>query len=354
ARAPTATGAGALGAAGLSHRFVDRPARTGTWLRSRPQRALALGAASVAVVSVIAASLPVAERQVETEWVAAAAALAHDGYAGAASEPSSAAETARGMTPSPSRAAEDEPQTLAPGCTGVPRSPTTPTCVGGDPNGDVRVALVGDSHAKQWATAVFAIAEERGWRVETYAHASCPFNVEERAVEAAGGVVCEGPNIATMAALLADPYDIVITANWAAGDFVESGTGQPPGVAGYAEVWNRLADAGSRVVVIKDVPKPRTHPLAADCLSVHYDDPASCGMPRDEALEGRDIVDRARVLAPRTFVVDITDRLCDETVCPAVIGNVVVYRDTNHLTDTFVRTLTPFIDARLPEELGRS
>lgn len=348
-------GAAAVLLAWASYRFIEQPVRRGRWVAARPQRALALGAASVAVVSVMALALPAAERTVETEWVATAAALRSAGAEGAA------AMTARaddyfpsgvvGVTPSPTEADQDEPDVVKAGCTGVPRSDTTPRCTIGDPDGPVAVALVGDSHAKQFATGLDAIARDRGWRVDTFLHASCPFNGERRQVEVDGGVRCAGPNAATLKALIADPPAVVFLANWASGDFVETGTGHDPGVAGYAEFWNLLADAGSEVVVFKDVPKPSDEPLVPDCIAVHYETPGACAMPRGKAMAGRDIVDEARALAPRVHVVDLTDRLCGTTTCPAVVGNVLVYRDSNHVTDTFMRTLTPYIAERLPSDL---
>lgn len=41
-------------------------------------------------------------------------------------------------------------------------------------------------------------------------------------------------------------------------------------------------------------------------------------------------------------------RLCTETECPMVIGNVVVWRDAHHLTATYSRMLAPYLADRLP------
>jgi hypothetical protein len=39
-------------------------------------------------------------------------------------------------------------------------------------------------------------------------------------------------------------------------------------------------------------------------------------------------------------VADMTPWFCADGSCPAVIGNVLVYRDSQHLTRTYVSTLT--------------
>jgi hypothetical protein len=44
--------------------------------------------------------------------------------------------------------------------------------------------------------------------------------------------------------------------------------------------------------------------------------------------------------------------MCAGKRCPAVIGDVLVYRNGAHLTQTYVRTLTPWLGERLPEPAG--
>jgi len=42
-------------------------------------------------------------------------------------------------------------------------------------------------------------------------------------------------------------------------------------------------------------------------------------------------------------LVDLTRYYCTDTVCPAVIGGVLVHRDRTHLTNTFAVTLAPYL-----------
>jgi hypothetical protein len=46
-------------------------------------------------------------------------------------------------------------------------------------------------------------------------------------------------------------------------------------------------------------------------------------------------------------VVDMSDAICSETECPVVVGNVIAWRDGNHLTSTYIGTLAPFLLERL-------
>jgi hypothetical protein len=47
-------------------------------------------------------------------------------------------------------------------------------------------------------------------------------------------------------------------------------------------------------------------------------------------------------------VLDPTDLLCLADVCPSVIGDVLVYRNSGHLTASFAATLGPWLERRLP------
>ena len=56
---------------------------------------------------------------------------------------------------------------------------------------------------------------------------------------------------------------------------------------------------------------------------------------------------RQAAAASGTALVDLTDLFCDETGCPMVIGGVLVRFDAHHITATFARTLTGYLDTRL-------
>jgi hypothetical protein len=47
-----------------------------------------------------------------------------------------------------------------------------------------------------------------------------------------------------------------------------------------------------------------------------------------------------------SFIADI----CPGEVCRAVIGNALTYRDKDHLTATFARTLEPMLESDLRED----
>jgi SGNH domain-containing protein len=119
---------------------------------------------------------------------------------------------------------------------------------------------------------------------------------------------------------------------------------------GLREAWAPLAQAGIRVIVLRDVPRPDFN--VPDCIAQHLDELSQCAFDRapavwDEAPE----VTAARAI-PGALVIDLTAWICPGDRCPVVIGGVVVYRDTDHLTLTYVRSLTGAIAGPLVDALG--
>jgi hypothetical protein len=50
---------------------------------------------------------------------------------------------------------------------------------------------------------------------------------------------------------------------------------------------------------------------------------------------------------PRATIVDPIRWFCTDR-CPPVVGNLLVYRDSNHMTTTYSAALAPLVDAVLP------
>jgi hypothetical protein len=50
-----------------------------------------------------------------------------------------------------------------------------------------------------------------------------------------------------------------------------------------------------------------------------------------------------RLRSPRVRVLDLTPFFCDPRLCYPVIGGVLVYKDTTHLTGLYARTLAPYL-----------
>ena len=47
----------------------------------------------------------------------------------------------------------------------------------------------------------------------------------------------------------------------------------------------------------------------------------------------------------------MTAGVCDAVWCPAIVGNIVVYKDYHHLSATYVRSLTDELGRQLREQI---
>jgi hypothetical protein len=138
-------------------------------------------------------------------------------------------------------------------------------------------------------------------------------------------------------------YDTIITSQRAGVEWVG---GQKVAVSGLEKLWNELVASGEKIVVIKD--NPSSGEKIIDCLRSG----AKCLIAKSEALKfDPQVLSASSVEAVR--LLDMDDIFCDQSKCLPVIGNVVVYRDDNHLTDTFARTLAPMIAPEIVATLNQ-
>lgn len=111
-----------------------------------------------------------------------------------------------------------------------------------------------------------------------------------------------------------------------------------------------LSRAGIRVISMRDTPWPHQggEPidvrLCVDDGRYRPGDPnRDCGMAREEAYSPKNPAIKA-LAGLNVSHVDMSDALCNETRCPGVIGNVLVYRDSSHLTNLYARLLSDHLE----------
>ncbi|HXD28563.1 MAG TPA: acyltransferase family protein [Arthrobacter sp.] len=335
-------------AAWAGHHFVETPARHWHPVAHSTARALAAGAVATVLAATFAVVPTVGQRQAAEAQAKAAGLLVAErptGF-GAASIDSGAtfASANRQIVPLPAEAAADKPDLGR--CVGGPGDATTPECEFGPDGADFTIALVGDSHAVQWWKALEPLARENGWRIVTYLKNSCAFTGAVRTEQQEGKIDCVGANQATLERLVdRGDVDAVLTAGWTGAAF----RGDP--AAGVAAYWTRLEDAVIPVQAIRDTPRPGRDQRARDCVAAHPQQLDRCGQDRSKAFEDDDWISAGQRLEPRVGLLDFSDRFCTAEFCPAVVGNVLVYRDAHHISDTYMSTLVPAFGHRLAEAL---
>lgn len=207
-----------------------------------------------------------------------------------------------------------------------------------------RIVLVGDSHVQQFAGAFVPIAEQANWQLTVMVFGACPFStVSEVDPEAQA---CRDWNDAAAAEIAELRPDAVVTL--ASRDVRVGLTEQTPD--GFVERWKQLAELGIPVLAVRD--NPRFDHSPADCIQQVGRGAVECGVARDQVYApDPPYTLRSDVPANVTFL-DIADAICDDALCPAERGNVLVYMDDNHLTATYARSMAGLIEETVRSSLG--
>ncbi|MEV4238794.1 acyltransferase family protein [Nocardia sp. NPDC049737] len=251
------------------------------------------------------------------------------------------------LSPALADAPGDKAGVFVDGCVRSWREVGQAECASGDPDSATTVALVGDSHAAMWHPAFEPIAAQRHWRLETMAKVTCPLLGLPITSPYLGReyTECEQWRDQILSRLRAErPRLIVLSMSRRYGaDF---------GFVSYDQAWvdslNRLVGqlraTGAAVLVLGPIPDP--HATVPVCLSEHIDDPAACTPARPVAVDDAGIgAEQAAAIAGGGQYADLTALFCTTARCPLIIGDNLVYRDDNHLTVGYARTLGPVIAA---------
>jgi hypothetical protein len=332
----------------LSHHLIEQPLRQAQSLRLRPRWGLALGVACSAIAVAAAAGLIASEERVPTlapEQVRGARALPEQ------SEPQ---RTAAALRPDPVHPGDDRSRMQDDGCLTKLEDTVSRPCVYGDPASKTTVVLFGDSLAMQYFPAIDELARRHHWRLVGLTKAGCPpveVGVYNQRLEREYRE-CAAWREGTLERIerVERPALTIVTGRMSTpamrdGVLLSPEAGRVAMERGYVSILERLRASGTRVVAIKDLPRsPRNVP---DCVSGSLDDIDRCAFRRTRS-NSDEFDARAARLVRGVRLVDMTPYVCPRGLCRAVIGDAITFRDYDHLTPTFARTLAPMLDRALP------
>ena len=231
-------------------------------------------------------------------------------------------------------------------------------CILGDPQSEKTFALWGDSRAAMWMPALSRIAEQTGYRLVVFTKLGCPplsgvtpwLEAESRA-----NTECATYNESVTRILdeIVKPEIVVMTG--AVRNFSVADDGEPRSLgevgadntwtpdADRDEIWQQgldralasLDDNDAEVFVLGEPPYPPHD--AGTCLAEHEDDIGECAVTPDEGVyaEHDAAVKKTAERNGATYVSPLP-WLCSGDVCPAVVDEHVVYRDSFHLNREYV------------------
>ncbi len=251
------------------------------------------------------------------------------------------------LLPTPAAAKKDNPRVYLEKCHQGPKTSKVIQCSYGKVEGATRtIALVGGSHSAHWFPALEALAHEYGWRLVNITKSACPFEINS-----AYTAECREWNEHVIEELVKWKPDAVFTTSTRARrvnpatDALEGEREYVP--EGYLAQWARLAEKGMNVIAIRDNPLMRVN--VPDCVEMGKMDITPCIAPRKVLMEEVDPAIRLKNKPANVAFIDLTDRFCDQSKCYPVSGNVLIYKDTNHITATFSRSLAGTLGERMKQ-----
>lgn len=234
-------------------------------------------------------------------------------------------------------------------------------CELGDPQGEVEVVLAGDSHATMYLTPLTRIAEERGWNLRFMAKRACPAMLGlagENQWRIDRGRTCGLWQQRVVSRLNKAPVDLVVLAHSPAyrlrrpdgrivAPWKRSGQwrhGLKRTVAALPEETTVLALGGT----------PRNfNGNPVKCLRANQRDISRCVTARQPAdARTMDVGLRQAASVTRARYDTLYDQVCTYDPCPVVQGDVLMWRDASHLSETFARQLQPSIERIIVDALA--
>lgn len=223
-------------------------------------------------------------------------------------------------------------------------------CVFGDDKAKKTLVLFGDSVLGQWFSLFWAIYPPPEWRIIVLSKSACPIVDEDFYYTRIGAVydVCRIWRNKVLARLKDLQPDVVVIGNATNYDFTEE-----QWINGSTRIFDQLSQASPQVYVL--VGTPRLGFNGPACLLKNG---PSISSMRSHCV-GRETLEvvgsvsanlhRASEEHGGVELLDLNDLICPDGQCPAITREgVVVYRDSQHLTDTYVQNLLSKVLQRYP------
>ncbi|MCB5294603.1 acyltransferase family protein [Arthrobacter sp. SO3] len=330
----------------LTTRFVEKPLREWHWPQRRVWRTAVVIAACGAL---LAGPVSVWQSRILADEAAAAAQPRELTPGAAALSPENAGKPTPDARIIPAPAAmKNEWADIDGLCTedNVPSDPLLAGCLQNSRPDTVtkRIVVLGDSHAQQYMAALGPVARSHGWEVVALLKGNCRFGGEspERDAE------CNAFNQASAKYVLDRRPDAVFTV----ASLTHKDAPFETEVPDYLEGIQAFTGAGMEVVGIRD--NPRFNMNMPECVQKNGPEAPKCRVPLQESLADSSPLDAYRGRVPGLHLMDLSDFICADGMCPAVVGNVYVYKDDNHLTKTYVQSMIPMFEQRLLAATGWS
>ena len=317
----------ALGVAALSFRFIERPVRKNCYLLRRSLPSLGVAAAAIALSVVASWSLLAfgqAQQRQDRRYQLITAASGDTGD-------------------------------LPAGCLSTGPSIEVKVCEFGAAGQSPSMVLFGDSHAMQWFDSLFRAAKLERWRLVTVLKVGCAASDTNPQHISAAADHCKQWRARAIQRIVAMHPSAIVMASY--NGVTLRGDDSPAPLlsadeirSGTRRTLQELSPADAPIVVLRDTPLPpfdipscvaKQLSRAGSGRSCDFD--ASVALNEEAHAAERGAADGLRNI----YYLDMDDLICRKTSCPATQNGVPIYRDLNHMTATFTKTLAPDLRTRL-------
>ncbi|WP_313812770.1 acyltransferase family protein [Glutamicibacter sp.] len=199
------------------------------------------------------------------------------------------------------------------------------------------LVMLGDSHVQHWSDAASKMMEEaRGSWILVH-HPGCRYgSTEAREVqECADFQDAAREYVKSLAPTWVMATGSMTTASY--DEDLRSPGEQEHLVDNFDAAIQPFLDAGSKIIAVRDTPRYEySIPECADSKKLAA---GQCDREASERLNAVNPVDtwlQSKHYGDKVVSLDLTELLCPDGTCKAVIGNVLTYLDDSHLSKTFV------------------
>lgn len=302
----------------LTTQFLESPFRRNAWLSARTPLAIASCAALVAA--------GLAGTYVWDHLAKREIAIGHKDLKSYLANHDARRPIGAPLVPAPIIVKGDIHEAYSDGCHQKLKASRVITCEYGAKAGAIKVVVVGGSHSLQWLPVLEKIARRRDLKIYSMTKSACMLSFSDSEHEMQDSKSCLAWNRDAVAKIKRIRPDVVFTIA------TRSVQGHDAIPVGYRQAWKAIADAGIRIIGLRDNPwMGRDIPY---CVELRGKERDICGIPKD-AFYGP--VSAIKPLIPANMIfADYSASYCPNGFCSVVQDGVLMYRDRHHLTKTYV------------------
>jgi hypothetical protein len=216
--------------------------------------------------------------------------------------------------------------------------------------------LVGDSHAAQWQGVLADTTKNAGSTLITATRSGCPvWNLRSAYLNSKTSDYCDAWRKNAVDLVKKERPDLLILSTYVSPVFIDPATGRQPipqdrpsqFARGIQQTLETLRPYVGKIVVLEDI--PQFVGVASDPLRCLADaqQGTDCQFPNDLNNPDRVLLRQVTNSVKGAQLVNPYPIVCPDVFCQVVEGTRIKYFDQLHLSNSYAKTLTPWVNSWL-------